>query len=42
MKSMYLAFLAAILIAVVADLGLDHIGFSAAERTSSAGNVRLD
>jgi len=42
MKSMYLAFLATILITVAADVGLDQIGYSAAEQTSSAGNVRLE
>lgn len=42
MKTMFLAFLATLVIAVAFDFGLDHAGFSAAERTSSPGNVRLD
>ncbi|MEF3046459.1 hypothetical protein [Pseudotabrizicola sp. L79] len=42
MKSMFMAFLATIVLAVVADFGLDQIGFSAAERTISPENVRLD
>lgn len=42
MKTMVLAFVATMLIAVAADFGLDQLGFSAAERTISPGNVRLD
>lgn len=42
MKTMYLAFAAAVALAVIADLGLDRIGFSAAERTASEANTRLD
>lgn len=42
MKSMYLAFLAAIVIAVGAGFALHRAGFSSAERTTSADNVRLD
>lgn len=41
MKAMWIAFLACAVIAVAADLGLDYIGFSAAERQSSPA-VRLD
>ena len=40
MKAMLLAFAACAAITVGADAALDHIGFSAAERTS-AGSVRL-
>lgn len=40
MKTMLVAFAATIVIAVVADFGLDYAGFSAAEQTT--GNaVRL-
>ena len=41
MKAMYLAFLVAILIAVVAHFGLDYAGFSARDMTSGP-DVRLD
>ncbi|MCV2864519.1 hypothetical protein [Defluviimonas sp. WL0075] len=41
MKSMYLAFLAAILIAVIAHFGLDYAGFSSRDVTSGPA-VRLD
>lgn len=41
MKTMIVAFAACLLIAVVADVGLDRIGFSSAER-QSADSVRLD
>ncbi|SDY40514.1 hypothetical protein SAMN05444004_101368 [Jannaschia faecimaris] len=41
MKTMFIAFAAALLIAVVADVGLDRIGFSSAERQST-DSVRLD
>jgi hypothetical protein len=41
MKSMYLAFLATVVIAVVASFWLDNAGFSAQEVTSSP-SVRLD
>ncbi|MDZ4134388.1 MAG: hypothetical protein U1D06_02175 [Paracoccaceae bacterium] len=40
MKSMYLAFLAIAIIAVLADIALDQAGFSTQEVTSSA-SVRL-
>jgi hypothetical protein len=42
MKVMLLAFAATLAIAVVADIGLDQIGFSSAERQSTPGAVRLD
>ncbi|WP_435258480.1 hypothetical protein ACSBLW_01490 [Thioclava sp. FR2] len=42
MKAMYLAFAATLVLAVGADYALDHIGFSAAERSISRDNVRLD
>lgn len=41
MKSMFLAFLAIVVVAVVADVGLDYAGFSAQEATSGP-SVRLD
>ncbi|WP_268884093.1 hypothetical protein [Jannaschia marina] len=41
MKAMLTAFAACILIAVVADIGLDRIGFTSEER-QSADSVRLD
>ena len=41
MKSMYLAFLAMVVVAVVADFGLHNAGFSAKEETSGPA-VRLD
>lgn len=41
MRVMLTAFAAALLIAVLADVGLDRIGFSSAER-QSAPSVRLD
>jgi hypothetical protein len=41
MKSMYIAFLAVAVIAVLANFGLDYAGFSASERTSGP-SVRLD
>ena len=42
MKTMLTAFAAALLIAVIADVGLDRIGFSSQERYSAPGSVRLD
>ena len=42
MKTMLTAFVATLLIAVIADIGLDNIGFSSAERYSASGSVRLD
>ncbi len=42
MKVMLTAFGVAIIIAVVADIGLDQIGFSSADRQTSPENVRLD
>ena len=41
MKSMLLAFLAIIVIAVAADFALDHVGFSTASRTVGDA-VRVD
>ncbi len=41
MRVMLLAFAAIILIAVIADLGLDRIGFATQDRNSSQA-VRLD
>jgi len=41
MKTMILSFAAALVIAVIADLGLDRAGFSSAEQQSTAA-VRLD
>jgi len=41
MKSMYLAFLSIIVIAVLADFGLHNAGFSAQDVTSGP-SVRLD
>ncbi|MGB3314253.1 MAG: hypothetical protein WBB85_07555 [Albidovulum sp.] len=41
MKVMFAAFLAAIVIAVVADLGLHRAGFSSQEATAGP-SVRLD
>jgi len=41
MKSMYLAFLSIVAIAVLADYGLQNAGFSAQEVTSGPA-VRLD
>jgi hypothetical protein len=41
MKSMFLAFLAIILVAFAADYGLHRMGFSAQEETSSP-SVRLN
>jgi hypothetical protein len=41
-KIILLALAAALGIAVVADVTLDRIGFSSAERQSVPGNVRLD
>ncbi|MGB3178775.1 MAG: hypothetical protein WBC68_11310 [Albidovulum sp.] len=41
MKVMFLAFLAAGFIAVLADLGLDNAGFSASE-VAAGPDVRLD
>lgn len=40
MKTMYAAFAASLLIAVLADVALDYSGWSAADRTSSQ-SVRL-
>jgi hypothetical protein len=40
MKTMLLAFAASIVLAIGADLGLDMIGFSAADRTAGQ-DVRL-
>lgn len=40
MKSMWLAFIATAIIAVVADYGLDQSGWSSADRTTGAA-VRL-
>lgn len=42
MKVLLLALAAALGIAIVADVALDQIGFSSAERQSVPGNVRLD
>ncbi|MEM7491280.1 MAG: hypothetical protein AAF390_19375 [Pseudomonadota bacterium] len=42
MKAMLTAFAACLVIAVVADIGLDRIGFSSADRQSSPDTVRLD
>ncbi|MEZ5733392.1 MAG: hypothetical protein R3D97_13845 [Paracoccaceae bacterium] len=41
MKSMYLAFLAIAVIAVIADIGLGHAGFSVEDVTAGPA-VRLD
>ncbi|WP_280960203.1 hypothetical protein [Antarcticimicrobium luteum] len=41
MKSMYLAFLAIVALAVLADFGLHRAGFSVQEATSGP-SVRLD
>lgn len=41
MKTMLIAFAACLLIAVVADIGLDRAGFTSAER-QTADQVRLD
>tara|TARA_R110002124_G_scaffold204702_2_gene371101 strand:+ start:361 stop:486 length:126 start_codon:yes stop_codon:yes gene_type:complete len=41
MKSMYLAFLSIVVIAVLADYGLQNAGFSAQEETSGPA-TRLD
>ncbi|MGG7567194.1 hypothetical protein ACQ5SO_13660 [Rhodovulum sp. DZ06] len=41
MKAMFLAFLAAAVITVGADYGLDYAGFSAAERTTYGMDVRV-
>ncbi|MEM8852036.1 MAG: hypothetical protein AAGE03_18610 [Pseudomonadota bacterium] len=42
MKAMLIAFAACIVIAVVADFGLDRMGFSSSEQQSSPDTVRLD
>ncbi|CUH39003.1 hypothetical protein JSE7799_01722 [Jannaschia seosinensis] len=42
MKTMFAAFAAALAIAVIADAGLDTIGFSSSERYAAPGSVRLD
>jgi hypothetical protein len=42
MKVMLAAFAACAIIAVAADLTLDRLGFSSAERQSSPASVRLD
>lgn len=42
MKAMILGFAAIAVIAVGADITLDQMGWSAEERGSSSGNVRLD
>ncbi len=41
MKAMLTAFAAIAIIAIVANVGLDYAGFSAADRTS-AESVRID
>jgi hypothetical protein len=41
MKSMWFAFLTIVVVAVVADVGLDYAGFSTQDVTSSP-SVRLD
>jgi hypothetical protein len=41
MKTMFIAFAACLIIAVVADVGLDQIGFASSERQSTSA-VRLD
>lgn len=41
MKTMIAAFACALLIAVIAQVGLDNAGFSSAER-QAASSVRLD
>ena len=41
MKTMFLAFAACAVIALGADVALDEIGFSAADRTSAPDSVRL-
>lgn len=41
MKVMFLAFLAAAVITVGADYGLNYVGFSAAERTTYGMDVRV-
>lgn len=41
MKTMLIAFAACLLIGVVADIGLDRVGFTSAER-QTADQVRLD
>jgi len=41
MKAMFLAFAATIVIAVAADYGLHHAGFSSSEQTAGPA-VRLD
>lgn len=42
MRVMLTAFAATLVIAVVADFGLDRIGFGTAERLSNPAAVRLD
>ena len=41
MKTMYLAFAATLVIAVLADIGLDYVGYSTSEVTTGP-SVRLD
>jgi hypothetical protein len=42
MRTIFAAAAACLLIAVVADQGLDRIGFSSAERQTTPSTVRLD
>jgi hypothetical protein len=42
MKVILAAAAACLVIALVADVGLDRIGFSSAERQTTPGAVRLD
>jgi hypothetical protein len=42
MRVMLTAFAACLVIAVVADQGLDRMGFGSAEQQSTPGAVRLD
>ncbi|MEM7644144.1 MAG: hypothetical protein AAF366_16715 [Pseudomonadota bacterium] len=42
MKAMLIAFATCIVIAVIADIGLNRLGFSSSEQQSSPETVRLD